>query len=77
MTEPHDSEQADTPHDVGSVQVLRTIGTIAIGLGAALSVLTISVSWQDVPREWLALYLVVVLAGVGIRIEAAIRDHAR
>ncbi|MFF4190324.1 hypothetical protein [Nonomuraea sp. NPDC001831] len=54
---------------------VRTVGTVAICLGLALSVLTVAVPWQDVPTAWLLVHLVIALGGFALRIEAAIRGR--
>ncbi|MFI7464711.1 hypothetical protein [Nonomuraea sp. NPDC049646] len=59
--------------DSDPASAVRTIGTLAICLGLALSVLTIVRPWQDEPTAWLLVYLVIALGGFALRIEAAVR----
>ncbi|GAA1737885.1 hypothetical protein [Nonomuraea bangladeshensis] len=58
-----------------TVAALRLLGSLGIGGGFAGAV--IELVWHpDFPSlPWLAVFLVAVMAGVGLRIEAAVQDR--
>ncbi|MBB5784618.1 hypothetical protein [Nonomuraea jabiensis] len=60
--------------DASSAVVPRVIGSLAAVGGFALAILELARHPINPELPWLAVFLVMVLAGVGLRIEAAIRD---
>ncbi|GAA3676064.1 hypothetical protein GCM10022224_045390 [Nonomuraea antimicrobica] len=68
-----DEQKADTPRPA----TIRHVGSVAIVAGIALALIQVNVGGtRDASSLWVAIFIGVSLVGVGLRIEAAIRNHS-
>ncbi|MEU4516873.1 hypothetical protein AB0G05_45940 [Nonomuraea wenchangensis] len=59
-----------------TVAALRLLGSLGIGGGFAGAVIELLWHPNSPSLPWLAVFLVAVMAGVGLRIEAAVQDRS-
>lgn len=67
-----------TPHETKSdVETIRAGGNVAFTLGVALALLLLIVNDGKLPDQALTGMLIFAVIGIGLRIEAAIRERGR
>lgn len=59
-----------------TVAALRLVGSLGIGGGFAGAVIELALHPNFPSLPWLAVFLVAVMAGTGLRIEAAVQDRS-
>ncbi len=74
MTEPEDPKADWRRHE--TPEVIGLAGLIAIVLGVLLAIVQANTKSSDSPL-WVTVFIGIALIGVGLRIEAAIRDRSR
>ncbi|MFF5210403.1 hypothetical protein [Streptosporangium sp. NPDC000396] len=74
VNEPEDTTPRKAKNDVETV---RGCGNAAFALGAALALLLLIANDGELPDQALTGTLIFTVLGVGLRIEAAIREHGR
>ncbi|MEU4226028.1 hypothetical protein AB0F17_17165 [Nonomuraea sp. NPDC026600] len=78
MTEPEDPVVPARPSEVpDDVETLRICGAIGLVVGGALCVGALLVDGGRPPWQVLAVFVLVVLVGLGLRLEAALRERSR
>ncbi|MBB6349905.1 hypothetical protein ACWGH8_33320 [Nonomuraea muscovyensis] len=75
MTEPEDGSQTSWRRYETS-KTIGLAGLAAIVLGVLLAIIQANIKSSDSPL-WVTIFIGVALVGVGLRIEAAIRDRSR
>ncbi|SNT53426.1 hypothetical protein SAMN05216276_105640 [Streptosporangium subroseum] len=74
VNEPEDTTPRETKSDVETV---RACGNVAFTLGVALALLLFIANDGELPDQALTGTLILAVIGVGLRIEAAIRERGR
>jgi hypothetical protein len=74
VNEPENTASRKTNHDAESV---RAAGNVAFVLGVAQALLLLVANDGELPDQALTGMLILAVIGVGLRIEAAIRERGR
>ncbi|MBT2226832.1 hypothetical protein [Nonomuraea sp. NEAU-A123] len=78
MTEPEDPVLSGPPSEVpDDVEILRTCGAIGLVVGGVLCVGALLIDGGRPSWQVLAVFMLVVLVGLGLRLEAALRERSR
>ncbi|WP_156325289.1 hypothetical protein [Nonomuraea sp. SBT364] len=76
MSEPEEPVLGRPAPEFDPIATLRWWGTVIMSGGAILALGILVFSRRDPSWPWLVTCLVATLAGLGLRLEAALRDHS-
>ncbi|MFF0309149.1 hypothetical protein ACFYSC_17105 [Streptosporangium sp. NPDC004379] len=73
----NEPEKVPPSEKKSDLETVRAYGNAAFALGAALALLPLIANDGELPDQALMGTLIFAVVGVGLRIEAAIREHGR